>query len=69
MPRASTVTPDLLAEIARRRDRGEAWKVIAADLRRRGLPHGRVTFWRWLRGGDVSKHPGACDAPSGCATP
>lgn len=46
MPRASSITPALVAEVAQRRAAGEPWKVIAADLRRRGLPADRATWWR-----------------------
>lgn len=70
MPRASSVTPDLLAEIARRRRAGEPWKVIAADLRARGLPSARSALWVAMqRRSDVREHRHACGSPSGCATP
>lgn len=48
MPAPSRITPALLSEVSRRRVSGEAWKDIARDLKRRGLPHDRAT---WLRAG------------------
>lgn len=53
MPRASSITPALVAEVAERRRAGEPWKRIAADLRARGLPAGRNTWFRILTGRDV----------------
>lgn len=54
MPRASSITAELVAEVTRRRREGEQWKAISADLRCRGLPAGRVTWFRALR--DVPEH-------------
>jgi hypothetical protein len=63
MPRQTTITPDLIAEVTQRRAAAEPWKAIENDLRARGLPFGRVTFWRH----GVSKHLHACDeTPPGC---
>lgn len=45
MPRQSSITETLVAEVAARRAAGEPWKVIAADMRARGLPAGRT---RWF---------------------
>ena len=67
MPRASSITTEILAEIARRRREGEAWKVIAADLRARGVPASRTRLWMVWR--DVHERRDACGKPSGCATP
>jgi len=63
MPRPALLSPDIVAEIARRRRAGEPWKAIARDLRARGLPAGRTRLWavwRDLRESGVSEHRGAC---------
>lgn len=68
MPRASAITPELVREVVARRAAGEPFKVIAADLRRRGLPADRATWWRagvaqrmsdCMEGGDLARH-GPC---------
>lgn len=46
MPRQSSITETLIAEVAARRAAGEPWKVIAADMRARGLPADRASWWR-----------------------
>jgi hypothetical protein len=61
MPRPSSITPELLDEVAARRRAGEAWKLIAADLRARGLPFDRATYWRAGIVG-VAQHRDACEA-------
>lgn len=63
MPRQTTITPDLIAEVARRRAADEPWKAIENDLRARGVTFSRVTFWRH----GVSQRLNACDeTPPGC---
>lgn len=64
MPAPSRITPDLISEVATRRTAGEPWKVIANDLRARGLPHDRATWWRSF----VAQHIGDCSAAMGTAT-
>ena len=54
MPRASSITPELVAEVRERRATGEPWKAIARDLRQRGLPFARHTYW--LRVGATDPH-------------
>jgi hypothetical protein len=54
MPRASCITPALAREVAQRRQAGEAWKTLLADLRKRGLPAGRTVWHHALR--DVREH-------------
>lgn len=46
MARRSKITPGLLAAVQRRRERGEAWKLIQRDLAAAGLPEARVYYWR-----------------------
>lgn len=46
MATRAKITPSLLAAVMRRRQSGEAWKLIARDLRDAGLPDARVTYWR-----------------------
>lgn len=46
MPRRSAITHDLVREVAERRERGELWKQIGADMQARGLPMDRATWWR-----------------------
>lgn len=50
MPRSSSITPELVAEVRKRRATGEPWKAIARNLRQRGLPSGRTTLFRALSG-------------------
>lgn len=64
MPRPVAVRPEILAEVERRRLQGEAWKIIANDLRARGEPFSKPTYWRH----GVSKRREACDTVRGCAT-
>ena len=44
MATRAKLTPSLLAAVMRRRQRGEAWKVIARDLRDAGLPEHRQRY-------------------------
>ena len=46
MARRSRITPGLLAAVQRRRERGEAWKLIQRDLAAAGLPEARVYYLR-----------------------
>lgn len=46
MPRASRITPALIAEVRTRKASGEEWKFIARDLRARGYPFSRNNWWR-----------------------
>lgn len=62
MPRASSITAELVAEVVRRRAAGEAWKAISADLRRRGLPAGRTTLHRALADVPERYRPGQTGA-------
>ena len=64
MPRSSSLTPDLIAEVSRRRRAGEPWKVIARDLQARGLPASRTRLWMvWRDLHDVHERTSDC-APS-----
>jgi hypothetical protein len=54
MPRPSRITADLVREVRQRRAAGEGWKRILHDLAERGLPAGRVTWFRVLL--DVPEH-------------
>lgn len=58
MPRRTRITPELLAEVKRRRGSGECWKAISRDLATRGLPSGRTRWFLALR--DVHEPPAAC---------
>lgn len=63
MPRRSSLSPEILAEVERRRRADEAWKVIAADLRARGISADRSHLWRMLRDRrDVAQRLEGCDA-------
>jgi hypothetical protein len=44
MATRAKITPSLLAAVMRRRAGGEAWKVIARDLRDAGLPEHRQQY-------------------------
>lgn len=44
MATRAKITPSLLAAVMRRRASGEAWKVIARDLRDAGLPAHRQRY-------------------------
>jgi hypothetical protein len=46
MPRSSSITPDLMAEVARRRASGEQWKQIRHDFKARGLPAALSSYHR-----------------------
>lgn len=46
MPRLTRISPDLLAEFAKRRAQGEPAKVIARDMARRGFPADRSSWHR-----------------------
>ncbi len=58
MPRRSRITADLVREVEQRRSAGEGWKSILHDLAERGLPAGRVTWFRILL--DVPEHQAHC---------
>ena len=68
MPRSSSLSPDIAAEVARRRRAGEPWKVIAADLRARGVAADRSHLWRFFQmRRDVAQRLPPCGATSECA--
>jgi hypothetical protein len=66
MPRQSTITDALVAEVAARRASGECWKRITADMRARGLPAGRTRWFLALvvheRRADCEAHAEECKA-------
>lgn len=67
MPAASRITRALVEEVIGRRRRGECWKAIGADLRRRGLPTDRATWWRaGVR--EVAQRREACAAEQAACT-
>ncbi|MCC6717415.1 MAG: hypothetical protein IT555_05985 [Acetobacteraceae bacterium] len=68
MPAPATITPAIVAEVARRRAAREEWKVICADLRRRGLPAGRTALWKAIAAVGVREHLPACANASDSAT-
>ena len=69
MPRLTRITPELLAEVKRRRGSGEQWKLIQRDLRERGVPCSRMAWWRAQAGQVVTLHPQPCPVTEDAATP
>lgn len=67
MPTRTRISPELLAEVKRRRDAGEQWKAISRDLRERGLPSSKPYLWSKL--GGVCKRQNACDLVEADPTP
>ena len=65
MPRLTRITPELLAEVKRRRGSGEQWKCTQRDLHERGLPCSRA---RWHYAG-VHEHREPCPVTEDAATP
>jgi hypothetical protein len=59
MPTKTRISPELLAEVKRRRTAGERWKVIERMVEQAGCPMRRCRLWGLLKQG-VYKHPEAC---------
>lgn len=68
MPTRTRISPELLAEVKRRRDAGERWKTIERMVEQAGCPMRRCRLWGLIRQG-VYKQADACDLVEADPTP